>query len=71
MIKQFDECNGESERWWMVSEPGGTVVRVVGDDDGVVTRAPGEDTTVTNVVLHVADDGSLGDPAERQHVADG
>ena len=51
--------------------PGGSVVRVVADDDGVVPGGPGEDAAVADVVLHVADDGSLGDPAQRQHVADG
>jgi hypothetical protein len=52
-------------------EPGGAVVRVVADDNSVVAGAPGEDTAVTNVVLHVADDGSLRDPPQWQHVADG
>jgi hypothetical protein len=52
-------------------EPGGAVVRIVADDDGVVSGAPGEDTAVSYVVLDVADDGSLGDTAQRQDVADG
>jgi hypothetical protein len=52
-------------------DPGGSVVWVVADDDGVVAGGPGEDSTVADVVLDVADDGSLGDPAERKHVADG
>ena len=55
----------------IVFRPRGAVVRVVADHDGVVPRGPGEDTTVTDVVLDVADDGTLGDPAERQDVADG
>ena len=44
---------------------GGAVVRVVADDDGVVPRRPGEDTMVTDLVLDIADDGTLNDPTER------
>jgi len=40
------------------------------DDDSVVPRRPGKDAAVPNVVLNVADDGTLGDPPERQDVAD-
>ena len=40
-------------------------MRVVVDHDGVVPRHPSEDTTVTDVVLDVADDGTLRDPVER------
>ena len=43
----------------------GDVVRVGVDHDGVVPGRPGEDTTVTDVVLDVADDGALKDPTER------
>ena len=42
----------------------GVVVRVAADHDGVVPRHPGEGATVTDVVLDVADDGTLRDPAE-------
>ena len=42
-----------------------TIVGVVADHDGVVPGRPGEDTTVTDVVLDVADDGALKDPSER------
>ena len=40
------------------------------DDNGVVTGAPGEDTAVADVVLDVADHGSLGDGSDREDVAD-
>ena len=40
----------------------GAIIRVASDHDGVVPRCPGEDTTVTDVVLDVADDGALRDP---------
>ena len=42
----------------------GAIVRVAADHDGVVPRCPGEDATVTDVVLDVADDGTLRDPTE-------
>ena len=40
------------------------IVRVVADHDGIVPGHPSEDTTVTNMVLDVADDGALKDPSE-------
>ena len=43
----------------------GAIVRVAVDHDGVVPGCPGEDTTVTDVVLNVVDDGALEDPSER------
>ena len=43
----------------------GAVVMVATDHDGVVPRCPGEGTTVTDVVLNVADDGALEDFVER------
>ena len=41
------------------------IVRVAADHDGVVPRHLGEGATVTDVVLDVADDGTLRDPSER------
>ena len=41
------------------------VVRVAADHDGVVPGCPGEDTTITDMVLDVADHGALKDPSER------
>ena len=43
----------------------GVVVRVVADHDGVIPRCPSEGTTIADVVLDVADDGTLRDPSER------
>ena len=43
----------------------GAVVRVVADHDGVVPRCPGKGATVTDVVLDVADNGTLRDLVER------
>ena len=43
---------------------GGAVVGVVADHDGVVPGCPGGGATVTDVVLDVADDGTLRDPSE-------
>jgi len=42
----------------------GAIVRVAADHDSVVPRLLGEGATVTDVVLDVADDGTLRDPSE-------
>ena len=43
----------------------GVVVRVAADHDGVVPGHPSEGATVTDVVLDIADEGTLRDPSER------
>ena len=43
----------------------GAIIRVAADHDGVVPGCPDEGATVIDVVLDVADDGTLRDPAER------
>ena len=43
----------------------GAIVRVVADHDDVVPGCPDEGATVTDVVLDVADDGTIRDPAKR------
>ena len=43
----------------------GAIVRVAANHDGVVPRCTSEDATVTDMVLDVADDGTLRDPTER------
>ncbi|THU67046.1 hypothetical protein C4D60_Mb05t20530 [Musa balbisiana] len=50
--------------------PGGAVVGVVTDDDGVVAGGAGKNTAVANVVLDVADDSTLRNGAEGKDVAD-
>ena len=40
------------------------------DDGGVVSRGTGESTTVTSLLLDVADDGSLGAGGNREDVSD-
>ena len=40
------------------------VVRVTANHDGVVPGRPDDGAMVTNVVLDVADDGTLRDPSE-------
>lgn len=57
-----------STRWEL--DPGGVVVRVVADNDGVVTGAPSEDATIANVVFNIADDGTLGDRSDREDISD-
>ena len=44
---------------------GGAVVRVAADDYGVVPGRPGEGTTVTDMVLDVANDSTFEDPVAR------
>ena len=43
----------------------GAIVRVAADHDGIVLGCPSEGATVIDMVLDVADDGTLRDPAER------
>ena len=67
---KFDEMSETSISHGRHSSAGsaprsGAVVRVVADHDGVVPRCPSKDTMVTDVVLNVADDGTLRDPTER------
>ena len=43
----------------------GAVVRVATDHDTIVPGCPSEGATVTNMVLNIADGGTLRDPTER------
>ena len=51
-------------------DAGGVVVCVVGDDGGVVARCASNCAAVAVLVLHIADNGTLGQVADGQHVAD-
>ena len=51
-------------------DTGGVVVRVVGDDGGIVARGTGKSSAIAVLVLNVADDGSLGEVADGQDVSD-
>ena len=53
------------------SKLGGSLLFVVGDNNGVGTRAAGECTTVSELGLDVADNGSLRDRSQRQDVTAG
>ena len=50
---------------------GDALVGVVRDDGGVVAGAPGERASVAELALEVAHDGTLGEVADGQDVADG
>lgn len=50
--------------------PGGVVVGVMADNNGVITRSPSKDTAITDMVLNVADHSPFRDGSERQDVAD-
>lgn len=52
-------------------DTGLALIGVVADDGDVATRGTAESTTVTNLLLDVGDDGTLGHLAEREDVADG
>jgi len=52
------------------TDAGGAVSLVVGDDGGVVAGGTSDATSVTGLLLNVADDGTLGDRGEVEHVAD-
>jgi hypothetical protein len=53
------------------SKLGGSLVFVVGDNNGVGTGATSESTTITSFGFDVADDGSLGDRCQGQDVTAG
>ena len=53
------------------SKLGGSLLFVVGDNNGVGTRAAGECTTVSELGLDVADNGSLRDRSQRKDVSAG
>ena len=67
---KFDEMSETSISHAGLSSVGsapclGVVVRVVADHDGIVLGRPDEDTMASDVVLDVADDGTVRDPEER------
>lgn len=49
-------------------DTGDAEIRVVGNDDGVVTGSTGKGTTVTGFLLDVADNGTLGHRAEGEDI---
>ena len=51
------------------SIPGGSIIRVVTDNDRIIPRSPSEDPAVTHMVLNVAHNGTLGDGSKRQNIA--
>lgn len=40
------------------------------DDNGIIPRSPSENAAISDVVLHVADDGTFGNRSERQYISD-
>ena len=48
--------------------PAGIVIGIVTDDNSVITRGPSEYTTVTNMVLNIADNSSFRNRSEWEHV---
>lgn len=52
-------------------DAGLALIRVVADDGDVVAGGTGKGATVTNLLLDVGDDGTLGHGAQGQDVADG
>jgi len=52
-------------------DPRLALIGVVANDGDVVAGSPAQSTTVAHLLLHVRDDGTLRDGAEREDVADG
>jgi hypothetical protein len=52
-------------------DAGLALVGVVGNDGGIVSRSTGERSTVTDLLLNVEDDGTLGHLADGKDVSDG
>jgi hypothetical protein len=52
------------------SETGGSLVFIVGDNNGKGTRASGKSTTISLLGLNVADNGSLRDDLQRKNISD-
>jgi len=50
--------------------PGCVVIRVVADNNSIITGAPSKSAAITDMVLNVADDSSFRDGSEGQDVAD-
>merc|ERR1719347_473758 len=46
-------------------------VRIMGDNCGIVTACPCKLTTVSSLLLEIADDSSLRHVADRHHIANG
>ncbi|GER56557.1 60S ribosomal protein L2 [Striga asiatica] len=49
--------------------PSSVIIGVVGDNNSVITRSPSENSTITHMMLDVADDGTLGNRSERQDIS--
>ncbi|KAG6546659.1 hypothetical protein Mapa_011848 [Marchantia paleacea] len=48
--------------------PRGSVIRIVTDNDDVITRSAGKRTPVSHTVLNIADDSSLGNRSKGQNI---
>lgn len=50
---------------------GAVSISVVREDGGIVARSAGKSTAVADLLLNVADNGTLGESLERDNVTDG
>ncbi|GER39561.1 60S ribosomal protein L2 [Striga asiatica] len=50
--------------------PSSVIIWVVGNNNSVIPRSPSENPSVTHVMLHVADNGTLRDRSEWEDIAD-
>lgn len=49
--------------------PCSSIIRVMTDNNGVITRSSGQDSTITHMVLNVANNRTLRNRSEREHIA--
>ena len=54
-------------RWKL--DPGGIIIGVVTNNNGIIPRSSSENPTVTNMVLNVANDSSFRDRSKGQHIS--
>lgn len=50
--------------------PRGTIIKIVTDNNSIVARSPSQGTTITDMMLHVANNSSFRNSSDRQDISD-